>query len=93
MRGNSFAATGERAMEDILASVRIDNHKSIHIAELARQTIIDAGAEHLGFGGYFLFETSDNPLSRGVNVLCKVASIEAAFRMIDIWTARGIQAA
>jgi len=72
-------------MEEILASARINNRNSIHIAQLARQTIIDAGAEHLGFGGYFLFETNDDPTCRGVNVLCRVASLEAAFRMIDIW--------
>lgn len=93
MRGVALAGAGERAMEDILASVRIDNQKSIHIAALARQTIIDAGADHLGFGGYFLFETSDDPLCRGVNVLCKVASIEAAFRMVDIWSAKSLLAA
>ncbi|XYK81742.1 MAG: hypothetical protein ROO70_05875 [Labrenzia sp.] len=72
-------------MDEILASIRIDNRNSIHIAQLARQTIVDAGAEHLGFGGYFLFETSDDPMRHGINVLCRVASIEAAFRMIDIW--------
>lgn len=72
-------------MDEILATAKIDNRNSIHIAELARQTIIDAGAEHLGFGGYFIFETSDDPLVRGINILCRVASLEAAFRMIDIW--------
>jgi hypothetical protein len=79
-------------MEDILASAKIDNHRTIHIAALARQTIIDAGADHLGFGGIFLFETSDDIRSQGINILCKLASIEAAFRMIDIWSAKEMAA-
>ena len=72
-------------MDDFLASVNIDNERSIHIACLARQTIIDAGAEHLGFDGYFLFEADENPVRKGISILGKVASLDAAFRMIDIW--------
>ncbi|WP_176086904.1 hypothetical protein [Martelella sp. HB161492] len=80
-------------MEDILASVRLDNKKSIHIAALARQTIIESGATHLGFDGYFIFETNDDSHSRGISVLGKATSIEAAFRMIDIWSMKATKAA
>lgn len=72
-------------MEEILASYVIDDHHSIHIAALARQTIIDAGAEHLGFGGYFVFESNDSPNLNGISVLGKALSLDAAFRMIEIW--------
>lgn len=75
-------------MEEILASVNVDNVRSIHIAELARQTVIDSGAEHLGFGGYFLFETNDGNIAKGISILGKVASLEAAFKMVDLWQAR-----
>ena len=73
-------------MEQILATANLSNTSSIHIAGLAKQTIIDAGAEHLGFDGYFLFETIENERLKGINILGKVASLEAAFRMLDIWT-------
>ena len=75
-------------MEEILATASIDNHRSIHIAALARQTIIDAEAEHLGFGGYFLFESDEDPLRKGINILGKVTSLDAAFRMIELWRGR-----
>ena len=75
-------------MDGILASYAIDDHRSIHIAELARQTIIDAGAEHLGFGGYFLFESNESPSVNGISVLGKAMSLDAAFRMIEIWGGR-----
>lgn len=78
-------------MEEILATVDIDNNRSIHIAELARQTVIDAGVEHLGFGGLFLFETNDSPINKGLNILGKVASLEAAFRMAELWMTRPIE--
>jgi len=75
-------------MENILASVMIGNNRSIHIAQLARQTVIDSGAEHLGFGGYFIFEANDSTFARGISVLGKVASLEAAFQMVDLWNGR-----
>jgi hypothetical protein len=78
----------EVAMDEILASAKLGNGRSVHIAPLARQTIIDAGAEHLGFFGYFLFEANDLPGEKGIDVLGKASSLEAALRLIDIWELR-----
>lgn len=75
-------------MEQILASANLNNGRSIHVASLSRQTIIDAGAEHLGFEGYFLFECAVTPTENGITVLGKTTSIEAAFRIIDLWERR-----
>jgi hypothetical protein len=75
-------------MDEILASAQLSNGRSVHIATLARQTIIDSGAEHLGFFGYFLFEANDLPGEKGISVLGKVSSLEAALRLIDIWGLR-----
>ncbi len=79
-------------MEDgFLGTARIDNRRSIHIAELSRKSIVDSDAEHLGFGGYFLFETIEGEGARGIRVLARVASLDAAFAMLDLW--RGSAAA
>lgn len=75
-------------MEDILASVSLDNRRSIHIAQLARQTVIDSGADHMGFAGYFIFEADDSSPTKAISILGKAASLEAAFRMVDLWTER-----
>jgi hypothetical protein len=75
-------------MDDILATANLGNGRSIHVATLARQTIVDAGADHLGFSGYFVFESSDNPKSKGISILGKASSLEAAFRLIDLWSLR-----
>lgn len=72
-------------MEGILASAQLGNGKSVHIATLARQTIIDSGAEHLGFSGYFVFEASDLPGEKGISVLGKTCSFETAIRLAEIW--------
>lgn len=68
-----------------LGSAKIDNNRSIHIAELSQQSIIDSEAQHLGFGGYFLFETEEGTPRRGIRVLARVASLDAAFEMLSIW--------
>jgi len=75
-------------MEEILATLDLGQGRRLHIAQLSRQTIVDAGADHLGFGGYFLFETIENSLSKGISVLSKAVSLDAAFRMADIMTGR-----
>ncbi|MFC7048597.1 hypothetical protein [Emcibacter nanhaiensis] len=75
-------------MDEILASAYLPDGTNIHIATLSRKTIIDSGAEHLGFTGYFLFEAIDTSEVKGINVLCRVASIEAAFRLTKIWQSR-----
>jgi len=75
-------------MDEVLASAQLGNGRSVHIATLARQTIIDSGAEHLGFLGYFLFEANDLPGEKGISVLGKASSLEAALRLIDIWNWR-----
>jgi len=72
-------------MDQILASARLGNGRSVHIATLARETIIHSGAEHLGFNGYFVFETADLPGEKGISVLGKACSFEAAIRLAEIW--------
>lgn len=81
-------------MDEILASSRIDVGRTIHVATLSRKTIIDAGADHLGFDGYFLFEAIDSTKAgHGIEVLGKAASLDAAFRIIDLWSGRQAVAA
>lgn len=75
-------------MDEILGTANLGNGRSIHVATLARQTIVEAGADHLGFNGYFVFEADDTPASKGISVLGKASSLEAAFRLIDLWGGR-----
>lgn len=75
-------------MDEILASTVLPDGSNIHIATLSRKTIVNAGAEHLGFGGYFLFEAVDTQEVKGISVLGKATSLDAAFRLIDLWNGR-----
>ena len=76
-------------MDQVLASASIDAERSIHIATLSRATIEAAGAEHMGFDGYFLFESCDSQAAKGIEILAKAASIESALRLIEIWRSLG----
>ena len=72
--------------DELLFEVKLDQHRSLCLSPLARTTVSEAGAGHLGSDhGYFIYETNDNPLSYGISILAKVASLEAAFRLIDLW--------
>jgi hypothetical protein len=74
-------------MDQIIGSANLGAGKSIHVATLARQTILDAGADHLGFEGYFVFET-DDATAKGISILCKATSLDAALRLVDLWAGR-----
>lgn len=80
-------------MDDYIASADLGSGKTIYIASLARQTVIDAGASHMGFGGYFIFEVDDVVPHRPLNILAKAASLESAFRIADLWAAQAKRAA
>jgi len=77
-------------MDDILASAALGNGSSIHIATLSRSTVNESGADHLGYTGYFLFEANDTEERTGINILGKVASLEAAFRLVELWAHRPV---
>ncbi len=74
-------------MDDFLATKIIDTGRNLHIASLSRRTIEDCGASHMGYDGYFVFEASDLPNQRGIIILGKVASFEAALALADILAA------
>lgn len=86
MRG---AVAGEVAMDEILGSVEIGEKRFLHLGTLSPQSLSAHEAEHLGFEGYFLFEVSDAPEDKGISILGKAPSLEAAFRLMDIWQAHG----
>ena len=72
--------------DDLLFVGRLDEHRSICVSSLARETVEEAGADHLGGDkGYFIYEVNDNPLANGISILAKVVSLEAAFRLIELW--------
>jgi hypothetical protein len=72
-------------MDDILASADLGEGRSVHVATLSRESVIDSGAEHLGFGGYFIFEVSDLVGEKGINILGKACSFDAAMRLIEVF--------
>lgn len=92
-RANSFAETRGRlggwSIENgHFGSAKIDSHRSIHISELPRESVINGGAAHPGFDGYLFFETDDDRQRQGLNVLARVVSLDAAFTMLDLWQMR-----
>ena len=75
-------------MDDYIAYSELEPGKAIHIGSLSRHTIIECGAQHMGFDGYFIFEVDDTTPACKLTVLAKAASLESAFRIADLWFAR-----
>jgi len=75
-------------MEEILGSVKIAEKRFLHLGTLSSHSLTALEAEQLGFGGYFLFEVSDDPETKGISILGKAPSLDAAFRLLEIWQGR-----
>ena len=71
-------------MDDFLSTKILGPGRCIHIASLSKQAIIDCEAEHMGFDGFFVFETLESVDIKGINVLGKVASFDAGVQLANL---------
>lgn len=72
--------------DDLFVVERIGNSRSLCMSSLALETVSEAEAGHLGGDrGLFIYEVDDSQPERGIQVLAKAVSLEAAFRLIDLW--------
>jgi len=76
--------------DDLFVVECLGNSRSLCLSTLALQTVVESEASHLGGDrGLFIYEVDDSLTERGIQVLAKAVSLEAAFRLIDLWRARG----
>ena len=74
--------------DDLFVATRLDKYRSLCISTLAKGTVHDGEAGHLGGDrGYFIYEVDERPITGGLQILAKAVSLEAAFRLIDLWQA------
>ena len=77
--------------DDLFVVERLGNSRSLCLSTLAFQTVVEAEASHLGGDrGLFIYEVDDSHGERGIEVLAKATSVEAAFRLIDLWRSRTV---
>ena len=75
--------------DDLVVVERLDNCRSLCLSTLARQTVTESEASHLGGDrGLFIYELDESLGTAGVQVLAKAVSLEAALRLIDLWRTR-----
>jgi hypothetical protein len=75
--------------DDLFVVERLDNCRSLCLSTLALQTVTESDALHLGGDrGLFIYEIDDSAPLGGIQVLAKAVSLEAAFRLIDLWRGR-----
>lgn len=74
--------------DDLFVIEPLGNCRSLCVSTLARQTVDEAEASHLGGDhGVFIYEVDDSQPLAGVQILAKAVSIEAAYRLINLWKA------
>lgn len=74
----------DSTMDDILVEKEIAENLRVYVAPLSRQSIKDSDAAHLGYEGFFIFEACDSIESKGITVLAKAVSFEAALRLSEL---------
>ena len=67
-------------MDDFLSYRRIDAERFLYISTLSKSAVSENSLNHLGDSGFFLYESSPH----GIEVLAKVASFEAALRLMEL---------
>jgi hypothetical protein len=77
--------------DDLFVVAQLDEYRSICISTLARSTVHDANAVHLGGDrGYFIYEMDERPILGGIHILAKAVSFESALRLIELWKAQAM---
>ena len=80
-------------LDDLFVVERLGNSRSLCLSTLALQTVTESGATHLGGDrGLFIYELDESREGAGVEILAKATSLEAAFRLIDLWKGRAANA-
>lgn len=79
--------------DDLFVVQRLNDRRSLCLSALARQSVTESKALHLGGDhGLFIYEVDESLGASGVQVLAKAASLEAAYRLIELWGSREIAA-
>lgn len=75
--------------DDLFVVERLGNSRSLCLSTLALRTVTESGAGHLGGDrGLFIYELDESRDRAGIEILAKAVSLEAAFRLIDLWKGR-----
>ena len=70
--------------DDLLIIERINDTTSLCVSSLSKRVVAECEVDALGsHKGLFVYEVQDG-IAGGINILAKVASLEAAFRLADI---------
>lgn len=72
-------------MEDLFLEAKTADGRTICISPLSRRTYRECKARGLGGDeGYFLYEYDENRPHEGMEILGKVASIDAAMKLFEV---------
>lgn len=86
VRARKSMARASDMAEELLLIERINDTTSLCVSSISRNTFASAELENLGDDrGYFIYEVDERPYVGGMQILGKAASIEAVYRLAEIW--------
>lgn len=72
--------------EELLVVKPIENFRSLCISTLSRKAFKEAGGEAFTSDrGYFLYERDERPDGNGIEILAKLPSLDAAYKLAALW--------
>jgi hypothetical protein len=74
--------------DDLYVVESLGSGRMICISTLSKRLIAEAGAEHLGTSGYFIYEVDERPIIGGLTILAKATCFDSALRLAELWRER-----
>ncbi len=72
--------------DEFFVATQIDKNRSLCISSVSKKTFAEVGAEFFPSDhGYFICEHDNRRPASGLSILAKVASLEAAYRLVELW--------
>lgn len=73
--------------DDFFVETRIDEDRSLCISSVSKKTFQQLGSEFFPSDrGYFICEHDRRRPEGGISILAKVASLDAAYRLVELWS-------
>ena len=72
-------------MEDFYISEKVGHNRLLCVSPLSKRSYREAGVHGLGgHEGYFVYETDCGQPSAGIEIIAKLASFEAALKLLSL---------
>ena len=70
--------------DEELVAIRTGEYTILRVGTLSEIAVTGSEADHLGDGGYWLYEQNETPFDGGIVALAKCPHVDVALRVVEI---------